>query len=225
MKVLTEDYSPYVDKIKAKEIVKNTCSEMNIAKIIKIIDKPNDFTKDDINPDHIIKSTHASRWNFKITKNTTIKEVHLFLNTCNKQYYPNISKQYSFIKPKFFIEEIIDDKNYGKSGDAIAYGFYCLYGKIQFIRIDDPKCKYVNMYDKDWNLKSPNYMNRIFTKPQNYSSIVNMISILSRPFEFVRFDIFIAVDDKIYFSEYTFTPNGGKKYKTPIDNGFIDEWI
>ena len=36
--------------------------------------------------------------------------------------------------------------------------------------------------------------------------------ILSKPFEFVRIDFFIDRKNDIYFSEFTFTPLGGKKY-------------
>ena len=40
----------------------------------------------------------------------------------------------------------------------------------------------------------------------------NISTILSAPFEFVRMDFYIDIEDKIYLSEYTFTPAAGFQY-------------
>ena len=42
--------------------------------------------------------------------------------------------------------------------------------------------------------------------------MLNIVRELSKIFEFVRIDLYISKDDKIYFSEFTFTPNGGTKF-------------
>lgn len=41
-----------------------------------------------------------------------------------------------FANSKIFIEEKIDDPYTGKSGEAVCYYFYCLYGRPQFVRIN-----------------------------------------------------------------------------------------
>jgi len=49
-------------------------------------------------------------------------------------------------------------------------------------------------------------------KPKNFDKMISLAEKLSSPFEYVRIDFYITdEDDKIYFSEYTFTPNNGLK--------------
>jgi hypothetical protein len=52
-------------------------------------------------------------------------------------------------------------------------------------------------------------------KPNRLDKMLTLAAKLSQPFEFVRID-FYYVDEKIYFSEYTFTPAGGKQV-FPLD--------
>ena len=43
-----------------------------------------------------------------------------------------------------------------------------------------------------------------------FKNIINISTKLSKPFEFVRIDLYIGIDG-IYFSEFTFTPRNGKQ--------------
>jgi hypothetical protein len=64
----------------------------------------------------------------------------------------------------------------------------------------------------------------IIRKPENYSNILNIVRELSKIFEFVRIDLYLSKDNKIYFSEFTFTPNGGSKFfnnKLEIEYGML----
>ena len=224
-KNITSDYSIYVDKLKVKDIVKELCPNIKIAKIIRIFDNYNDVIESDINVNYIIKSSHASRWNINIKNNNmSINQIKEKLKSFDKVYNNGNEKQYINIKPIFFTEEKINDKYYGNNGDAISYNFYCLYGKIQMMRIDDPTNNYTNTYDSNWNLLSENYMNFIFEKPSNLNEITKMVTILASSFEFVRVDLFIGLNDDIYFGEFTFTSNGGNPFTTPIDCWFVDVW-
>lgn len=226
MKNITSEYSDYVDKLKAKTIVKLLCPQINVANVVRVLEDHSDITEHDIDHNHIIKSAHASRWNINLKNFSNIDTIKTKLTDYNKVYANGTEKQYISIKPQFFIEEIINDKYYGYTGNAISYNFYCLYGKMQFLRIDDPKNKLSNTYDSNWNIIGKNYMNFHFEKPSNYDDIVKIINTLSKQFEFVRVDLFIAKNDVIYFSEFTFTPNGGRPYGSHnIDNCFVTKWL
>jgi hypothetical protein len=223
MSVITQDYSPYVDKLQAKILVHEMCKEINIAKVVRVLNGPEDIHDSDININYIIKSAHASRWNINITHKMSKNKIIHKLTKFNKQYNPTVELQYSYIQPRFFIEEKIDDKYLGKNGEAECYNFYCLNGKIQCIRIDSERCDALNMYDPNWKLIGENHMNIEYKKPKNYSNIVEYVNALCAPFEFVRIDLFIAKNDVVYFSEFTFTPNGGAPLTIPIK--FVDEWV
>lgn len=221
--ILTKEYSKYVDKIKAKKIVKEICgNDINVAKIIKILDSPNDLLQDDIKEKYIIKSAHGSGWNININENMQVNTLICKLNTWNKSYSKN-EKQYIYIKPRFFIEEKIHDSILGHTGEALVYMIRCIHSKPISISV---KYKNVqNSYDLDWNLKSLKIPFNII-KPKCLSKLLQLCEKLSSNFEFVRLDFYIGIDDVIYFSEFTFTPNAGKPVfdnKTEIEQGLL--WI
>lgn len=221
--ILTKEYSKYVNKIEAKKIVKEICGDdINVAKIIKILDYPSDILQDDINPKYMIKSAHGSGWNINIKENNKVGDIIRQLNTWNKNYSKN-EKQYIYIKPKFFIEEKIHDSILGHTGEALVYMIRCIHSKPISISV---KYKNVqNSYDLDWNLKSSKIPFNI-TKPKCLSKLLQLCEKLSSNFEFVRLDFYIGINDVIYFSEFTFTPNAGKPVfdnKTEIEQGLL--WI
>jgi hypothetical protein len=137
--------------------------------------------------------------------------IQFYLNYWNKEYKIDglNEPQYKYIKPRFFIEEKIQDKYSNKiNGFAIVYMIRCLNGKPFLIHVKNYE-KYSSLYDIDWNILDYNELN--ISKPKNIDKMLYYASILSKPFEFVRVDFYIDYNDNIYFSELSFTPSGGKQ--------------
>jgi hypothetical protein len=204
---LDERYAPYVDKLEAKKIVNQTVGgDISIPKVIRILNSPDDFKQSDINPNHMVKAAHGSGWNITMIKDTKIKDVLDSLQKWNTHYDGAGEKQYSYIHPRFFIEEKVDGP---RGGNAIVYMVRCIHGQPVTIGVKLNKQNMQNSYDTDWNpivpIKIPN-----IEKPKSLDTILKLAAKLSEPFEFVRID-FYYVNNTIYFSEYTFTPAGGTK--------------
>jgi hypothetical protein len=211
-KQLDERYSPYVDKIEAKKIVKTELDEdICIPKIVRILKNPNDFNTCDINPNHIVKAAHGSGWNISMTEKTNVQEVIKSLNKWNIKYNCLDEKQYKYIEPRFFIEEKVDGPT---GGQALVYMFRCFHGQPVTIGVKCVKQNIQNSYDIDWNPIVPVKLYCI-EKPKQLDKMIKLAAKLSQPFEFVRID-FYYVDENIYFSEYTFTPARGKQV-FPLD--------
>jgi hypothetical protein len=221
---LTEKFSYFVDKLTVKNIITYICgNKIKTANVIKILKDIDDINLDDLKENYILKSSHASGWNLKLDNQIDIFKIKFNLKNWNKIYSLEKEKQYSYLKPRFFIEEIIDDKYLGKNGNAYIYMIRCIYGKPLCINIklNDKQ----NYYTIDWK---PFYENELgyFDKPKNLSLMLEIASILTRPFEFVRLDFHIDKNDDIYFSEYTFTPNGGNKvFSNQLEYTLGKEWI
>lgn len=211
---LTPHHSLFVDKIEAKNIVKEILgNDIEVAKIIRILDGPNDILESDINTDRniLIKACHGSGWNIYINKGDNRKNINKYkslLYSWNKIYNNGDGEevQYKYIKPRFFIEEAVKDKILEK--DVINYKFRCIHGKaIPFITVTVGNKK--NFYDFEWNLiNKPEILFNI-PKPNCIEKLIYCAETLAKPFEFVRMDFYINNEDKIYFSEYTFTPSNG----------------
>jgi len=220
--ILSKEYAEYVDKIEAKRIVKDLCGEdIQVAKLIKILKQPEDISQDDLDSKYIIKSAHGSNWNININNKTSLNNVIMKLQNWNKYYGGDREKQYSYIKPRFFIEEKINDSILGHTGEALVYMIRCVYSKPISIGV---KYKNVqNSYDIDWNLISSG-INFDIPKPKCLSKLLKLCETLSANFEFVRLDFYIGNNNIIYFSEFTFTPNGGFQVfdiKTEIKQGLM----
>jgi hypothetical protein len=198
---LDERYSRYVDKIEAKKIVKELCGEdIHVSPIIRILDNPNDFSINDINENNMIKSSHGCGWNINMSKNTKVNNVIELLNKWNKVYSYN-EKQYSYIQPRFFIEEKVN----GSKGNADVFMFRCIHGEP--ITIGFKRRSMQNSYDITWKPLTTNNIANV-EKPFHLDKMLELSRRLSSQFEFVRID-FYYVNDIIYFSEFTFTPAGG----------------
>ena len=206
-KLIGSAYSPYVDKLKAKEIVKKLCDDrIHVAPVIRILKSCNDVSEKDINSGHLIKAAHGSGWFIDMALIQDLNQIKKMLFGWN-QIFSTTENQYRFVKPRFFIEDKIVCKYKGKTGNAHDAKIHCFHGqpKIIFIRKD---ATFRNYYDTSWNPLMP--LEFEFDKPENLDEILSLASVLSAQFEYVRVDFYMGVDG-IYFSEFTFTPHGGKQ--------------
>lgn len=204
---LTPGHAPFVDKLEAKKIVKELLGdEIEVASVIRILEGPEDVHPTDMNRNWIIKATHGCGWNIFVDETSNVNQCIRLLKSWNKVFNNGIEVQYKYITPRFFIEEKIKDR--WLDNGVINYKIRCIYGKaIPFITVtvEDKK----NFYDFDWNLHQSPEIPFPIPKPEKFSKLIQIAETLSSPFEFVRMDFYINHEDKIYFSEYTFTPSNG----------------
>ena len=220
--ILTKDYAPYVDKIDAKIMVSAlTNNQVKCAKLIRILESPDDFHETDINTNHIIKSAHGCGWNINIDETTTVDSVRHTLQLWNHHYDGNNEQHYQFIKPRFFIEEKINDIVLGQTANANVYLIRCIHGKPFVIGVRTELGQ--NSYDLNWNPVKPIEIQ--IDKPKQFLKMLYYATQLSAPFEFVRIDFYIGADEDIYFSEFTFTPSGGNPfYSMQYEQAFGQLW-
>jgi hypothetical protein len=210
---IDETYSPYVNKIKAKEIVKNILGDnIFIPKVIKIYENLKQIKKSDINNNLILKVNNSSGANLdcqKINNFISFSNFILFYHNLEKKKQLKLQNenQYKYINKKYFLEEKIDDFYYGKTEKAVVFMFRCFYGKVHTIGVKSGNEN--TLYDINWNiLESSNFL---IDKPLVLDKMIENAEKLSSEFEFVRIDFYLSKNNEIYFSEYTFTPNGGAK--------------
>ena len=207
--ILNQSYAQYVDKLLVKNKVKEILgTKIEVANVVKIIKNINELKESDLCDNYLIKSTHGSGWNIDLKEEKNIEKIKQILNTWNKIYDNYNENQYKYIEPRFFIEEKIEDKIVGKTGNAIVYMFRCIHGEPVTIGVKYKDNQ--NIYDIDWKLLHKKLKIEI-NKPENLDEMLNISRQLSKIFEFVRIDLYLS-KDKIYFSEYTFTPNGAVKF-------------
>jgi len=206
-KNLNSIHANYVDKLKAKNIVLESGAPVRVAKVVKILDSPANLLETDLDPDHIIKSSHGCKWNIDIKPRISLTSCRKMIKHLMRPYRSVNEKQYHTIEPMFFIEQKIIDRILGKTGGAIVYMVRCIHGKPVSIGVKHREKS--NHYDIDWKPLMPEQITIAISKPFDLEEMLESARILSQPFEFVRMDFYLA-PDSIYFSEFTFTPNNGK---------------
>ena len=195
-----------IDKIGASYLIPllgvyNNFDEINFEKL------PNKF---------VIKCNHGRRYNIIVqNKNkldlASIKSKIEKWISINYAFKNGLELQYRDILPKILIEKYIeDDKGYLKD-----YKFTCFKGKPYFIYLDyqnklDHKR---NIYDLHWNQLPYEINSHLSTfhlteKPKYLEKMIELASILSKDFLYVRVDLF-ATKEKIYFGGMSFTSYGG----------------
>lgn len=122
--------------------------------------------------------------------------------------------QYKDTHPKIIGEKFLKNKN---DGFPVDYKFYCFNGKPKCVMIcteretGTPKFYF---FDRNWNLLRLNRWGKSapegFTvkKPECIDEMFDLAEDLSKPFPFVRLDLYDN-DGKIIFGEFTFAPSGG----------------
>lgn len=200
------------DKYLVREWVERKIGEEYL---IPLIDTYNEFEEIDFQklPEQfVIKCNHGRKYNYYVKDKSLLNITHAkitvdkWLNE-NFAYISGLELQYRDIHPKIFIEAYIDNE----MGDLINYEFICFNGKPKFIIIDIQVLFKHNKYlfDIKWNLLSSKLSSYYFKfpvpkKPKNFDKLIELVSILSESFIFIRIS-FYSIYDKIFFSEIKFS--------------------
>jgi len=225
------DYDTYIDKHKAKDFVKDV---INVAKEYAYFTKPEEIDNYDFDllNSFVIKGTHGAGWtifvngnfdtcgghyqNKTYTKKESIIEMKNWLKLC---YTRSLQKSHFNLTPGVLIEEYLNDIQ--------DYKFFMFNGNLEFILLNFgfPPLKQ-NYYDRNWNLLPmyrdghPDDFNTNHKKPDNLKEMIRVIHQLTEKIKnppFVRVDIYKNSDNKLYFSEYTFSPSGGNIQFKPYE--------
>lgn len=212
---LTPAYAPYVDKLQAKEMARRAIPDENrlkITRVVRVLASPYDLRDGDlVVGEVVVKATHGCGWNIFVTERDNRQNCIARLRRWNGVYNFGVERQYSYVQPRFFIEEKLP-----KPFKNIK--IRCVHGKaIPFITVTEGVNKKSennenrkNFYDFHWNHLRPPEIGEPIERPSRLDDMIEMAQILAAPFEFVRIDFYYdEVSNDVWFSEYTFTPSNG----------------
>ena len=231
------EYSRMVDKIEAKEYVKNIIGEDYIVPTISVYNSVEEIDWDALPNQFVIKCSHdsggvvickdKSKLNVHNAKNKLLKGLNKSYFYQNREWpYKNVSKR--LIVEKFIIpSDKVDDHNY----DLTDYKFFCFNGKPMYCQVirDRHTKETIDFYDMYWNHQefvglnpvARNGLNPVarnglnpVARPKHLDKMIEICEKLSKGLPFLRVDLYV-VDDKEYFGELTFYPASGLGVFTP----------
>lgn len=215
-KISGEDFSPYVDKIRAKDFVRERCGDICI---------PTLYSGDRLPPrsertwplPFVIKTTHGSGGNIFVRGGPDWDEIEVRLDTMLAYRHHKVTGEifYEKIPPRILVEPII--------GDGIKappdFRFFVAGDKVQFILLEqDPVDHRKVFYSTTWERLPIRYgqLGVDAEKPGCLEQMVSIAETLGQGFGFVRVDLY-EVEGRIYFGEMTFTPAAGYMKFKPLE--------
>lgn len=207
------EYTEYVDKLRAKQIVGQLIGFQHIVPVLGKWEKAEQIQFQDL-PDKFVLKCNHDQGSVKLVSDKNeldIQEtIKIFSRKLkNNQYYGTREYPYKDIKPYVFAEEFL-------GSNIIDYKFYCFSGEPKFLYCgqgltEDHSLK-IDFFDLDWNLM-PFYRtdyHRLgqIPRPEHLDEMIEIAKKLSVGVPFVRIDLF-EVDGKVFFSEYTLYPASG----------------
>lgn len=217
------------DKYAVRTYVKEKIGETYLIPLLFMTENVSDLVAENLpNQPFILKTNHGSSGGIVIKNKENIdwnfvqKEIKNQLKT---NYYKQSKEwQYKNIKPCILAEKLLMEANGNLPFD---YKFHCFHGKVKVIQVDIDRFSNHkrNLYTANWELQpftwsvwkenKPLWPNgKSVPKPENLEQMINVAQRLSKPFPYVRIDLYNC-SGKIYFGEITFHHGSGTERIEP----------
>jgi hypothetical protein len=220
------------DKYNVRSYVKSKGLDDILVPLYGVFNNPSEINFDKLPESFVIKSTLGGG-NTQVLiidnkNNVGPENIRKSINQWKiKKLYKSISREWGYESgdAKIIIEENLITKY---KQPLIDYKFFCFEGIPKYIYVISERNKnpgpYIDIYDMDFkkiNATRPDIpnSNKIFTKPTNYSKMLEIVRILSMDFPHVRVDLY-NFDGNILFGELTFYNGSGYKPYIPSDFDF-----
>jgi hypothetical protein len=217
-----EKYTSLVDKYEVRKYITETIGNRYLNPLIGVWDKFEVIPFNQLPKKFVLKATHGSGYVYVCKDKSNLDRTSLAKTANNwlkESFYKTTREsQYKNCQPRIIAENYLEDA----SGDLRDYKFLCFNGQPEIIQVDLERFSdhHRDFYDLNWNpMKlSMTYPNsgKIILKPDTLQEMIALAKKLSRPFPFVRVDLY-SVDNKVYFGELTFTPANGISTFHPQD--------
>lgn len=216
------------DKYAVREYVKSCGYEELLNDLYGVWDNADDINWAELPEQFVLKCNHGCGYNIicpdksKLDEKSTKKQLNKWLKEDFGRF--NIEPHYSKIKPRIICEKFL-------GGNMIGYKFYFFNGEFQFMYIAQGfgfgVDESITFFDKDGNKAPfrrtdyPEFSDALL--PDCYKEMLDISKKFAQDFPFVRVDLF-ENNNKIYFSELTFTPCGAMMKISPKEfDGIIGD--
>ncbi|MGI6713717.1 MAG: ATP-grasp fold amidoligase family protein [Bacilli bacterium] len=222
------------DRVGVRDYVKEVGLEETLIPIIGTYCKFDDIPWEKLPRAFAMKCSHACAFNLvtkdkeKVDYQRTRKQFNRYLKTDYGR--KTVELHYSPIAPRILIEEHLLPN---QTALPVEYKIHVFNGKARYLYVVSNRgvdIRYDNLFI-DWTPFPEAQFNhwssseKLPQKPSNFAEMVKIAETLAAPFPFCRVDLY-NIENKIYFSEMTFTPAKGTLIFDDDQADFIiGEWL
>ncbi len=205
------------DKYAVRSYIKKVLGEEKAKEILipllYVTDQPETIPFERLPSAFIVKPNHVS--GDKIIVENSYFDKKEIIKTCRRWLktpygLEKLEWAYQPIKRKIIIEKLLLDDD-GKIPKDFKFNMFhgkCKLVLVMFDRMNHPS---ISTFDEEWNflsVKIPYPQGPKIKKPKNYEIMLALAEKLSKPFDYVRVDLY-DLNGKIYFGELTHYPDSG----------------
>ena len=230
------EYTRMVDKYEAKKYVAEIIGDEYIIPTLGAWDNFNDIDFDSLPNQFVLKTTHDSGGIVicRDKSNFNKKKAKKKLNKSLKRDYYMLHREWPYknVKKRIIAEQYMEDDY--QLGSLTDYKFYCFGGTPKFLYVskglDNHKTASISFLTLDWEFapyKRSDYfpLDELPKKPKNFDQMIEIANKLSTNISFLRVDLY-EINEKIYFSELTFSPGSGYTVFEPNEwEHTFGDWI
>ena len=217
------EYTRLVDKVAVKDYVAQLIGQEYVIPTLGVWDNAREIEWDKLPDQFVLKTNHDSGNNGVVvvkdgaTLKCDKKRQQQIIRRLNKSLRKNSYLEgrewpYKNVLRKVFVEQYMEDKQYGELRD---YKFFCFNGEVKILLIAagrESGTTGMNYYDSDFKLldlhQGHPHISGEITKPDTFDEMKKIASKLSKGLPEIRVDLY-EVDGKVYFGELTFFDSGG----------------
>ena len=205
------------DKLGVRDYVREVIGDQYLPKVYQSAERFSAIDFDKLPNCFVIKTNHDSGSVILVADKTCVDKeaISKRINASLRHKYGVDSGEwpYFYIEPKVFVEQFIGDSN--NISPKADYKFHCVDGTVrwlQFIYDRAAAAKEVIVDDKGVPMGVQLDHNMIYSEefvcPDQWLELVDVAEKLSKPFKYVRVDLFLE-KGRIYTGELTFFPFKG----------------
>ena len=209
------------DKYAVREYIESKGMGEYLNELYNVWEKPEDIDWDALPQQFAMKCTHSCGHHVICEDKSTL-DIPAAKKMIEKRFHSdfglkNAEIHYSKIKPRIICEKFL-------GGVMTDYKFFCFNGRVEFMYISeglaDDYTARITFFDREGKrtpFRRKDYVeNRTAVIPEQFGMLIELSEKLAADFPFVRVDWFV-VNEKVYFSELTFTPCAGLMPIEPIE--------
>ena len=203
------------DKLAAKDWVSEFLGPQYVIPVKKVIGGVEDLSMEQLPPfPFVLKFNHDSG-STKVCRSAAdfdLAALRAFYHARSQTFYHlNLEWEYKDITPRLFAEEYFGDPS--NSGVLRDYKIHCFSGVPRFVQVYSDRWNKITetWFTTAWERVDMWYLSppkEGLGRPAKLNDMLALAAKLSKPFPYVRIDLYVA-GDQILVGEFTFRPYGG----------------
>jgi hypothetical protein len=216
------------DKYTVRQYVEEQAGSEYLIPLIGVFQSVEEIDFDKLPDQFALKVSHGSGWNILCADKNLfdIPTAQRRLRTWLRKDFYRVGREWAYrgLTPRIVCEKYLAGPDGQPPWD---YKFHCFAGEPRYVQVDYGRFTQHTraLYDIEWN-RLPCQLEYAVAKqstppPQTLETMISLARSLSRPFPYVRVDLY-ELGQSVFFGELTFYPGKGVERFTPFS--FDYEW-